>query len=480
MHINLKKKNILVIGDVMLDTYYSGDVKRISPEAPVPVFLKHGERSTLGGAANVAANLIAAGQSVSMMTIIGEDSYGKTFLQIMKENGIDSTLILSSESRSTTVKTRFLASNHQQLLRLDVENSDDISKNQEDELIGKLKARISEYDLIILSDYLKGLLTYSFTQNVIKLANENNIRVIVDVKDQKIEKYNGAFLLKPNLKELRDLTSLPAKTISEIVEASKILCENCCVQYVLTTCGNQGMVLANKVGEYSKIDSMQVEVYDVTGAGDTVIAYFGACMANGLDIDKSMLISNIAAGIQVSKVGTSSVFFNEVERYIIEHADKHENRHKQTAFEDADLIRKYNQDKKVVFTNGCFDILHIGHIRYLQKAATMGDILVIAVNSDSSVKRLKGENRPINNENDRVELLEALSFVDYVVIFDGDTPYELIEVIQPDVLVKGGDYKPDEVVGKDIVEANGGRVELITFVEGKSTTNVIEKIKQII
>lgn len=477
MHINLKKKNILVIGDVMLDTYYSGIVKRISPEAPVPVFLKSGERSTLGGAANVAANLIAAGQSVSMMTIIGADLYGEIFLKMLKKNGIDSSLILLSESRNTTVKTRFLASNHQQLLRFDIENTNDISKNEEYELIEKLKIKIFEYDLIILSDYLKGLLTYSFTQNVIKLANKNNIKVIVDVKDPKIQKYNGAFLLKPNLKEVRDLTGMSTTTIPKIVQASKRLCDNCNVKYVLTTCGDQGMILVDNMGEYSKVNSTRVEVYDVTGAGDTVIAYLGTCMANGLDIDKSIFISNIAAGIQVSKVGTSSVLLDEVESYIIEHTDIQENVYKQIDFQEAYLIRKRNPNKKVVFTNGCFDILHIGHIRYLQRAATMGDILVVGVNSDASVKRLKGEERPINNENDRVELLAALSFVDYIVIFDNDTPYELIKAVQPDILVKGADYKLDEVVGKDIVEANGGRLELITFVEGKSTTNLINKIK---
>ncbi|EKQ56971.1 MULTISPECIES: D-glycero-beta-D-manno-heptose 1-phosphate adenylyltransferase [unclassified Clostridium] len=477
MYTELKKKNILVIGDVMLDTYYKGDVKRISPEAPVPVFLKCGERSTLGGAANVAGNLIAAGQSASIMTIIGVDSYGKAFLKMLEENKIDSSLILLSESRNTTVKTRFLTSNHQQLLRFDIENTNDISKNEEIELIEKLKIKIFEYDLIILSDYMKGLLTYSFTQNVIKLAKKNNIKVIVDVKDPRIEKYNGAFLLKPNLKEVGDLTGMPAKTLPEIVEASKMLCDRCSVQYVLTTCGDQGMILVNTLGEYSKVNSTPVEVYDVTGAGDTVIAYLGTCIANGLDIDKSIFMANIAAGIQVSKVGTSSVLLSEVERYIIEHADKHESMHKQTAFQDAYLIKKRNPDKKIVFTNGCFDILHIGHIRYLEKAATMGDILVVGVNSDASVKKLKGEERPINNENDRVELLAALSFVDHVVIFDNDTPYELIKAVQPDVLVKGADYKLDEVVGKDIVQGNGGRVELIKFVDGKSTTNVINKIK---
>lgn len=471
--LNIKKKNILVIGDVMLDTYYTGDVKRISPEAPVPVFRKKGERSVLGGAANVAANLVAADQKVSMMSIIGKDETGEKLKETFEIQGVNSELIIPLD-RHTTEKTRFLASNNQQVLRLDVEDTDPLSNEDCCSLLKILKDKISEFDLILLSDYLKGLLTYKFTQGIIGIAKENNIPVIVDVKDPRIEKYHGATLLKPNLKELRDLTGMKAESDEEIVEASEKLRSSSECKYVLTTCGGRGMVLVGD-GEPYFIEAFGQEVFDVTGAGDTTIAYLGACMVNGYSMRNSVDIANLAAGIQVSKVGTSSVYWHEIRERMSECADGLI--HKVIEKDVLDTFRKDHTGKKIVFTNGCFDILHIGHIRYLQEAAKLGDILVVGLNSDASVKRLKGPERPINNENDRAEMLGALGFVDYVCIFEEDTPLELIKAIKPDVLVKGGDYKPDEVVGKKEVEAEGGKLVLIPFVEGKSTTGIIERIK---
>ena len=478
----IEKKNILVIGDVMLDTYFNGKVKRISPEAPVPVFLKKDERSTLGGAANVAANLVAAGQNVAMMSIIGNDEHGRQLLEAFADQNVNSELVLQVSTRDTTTKTRFLADNHQQLLRLDVEDAAVISKEEEGILLQKLEETISRFDLIILSDYLKGLLTYDFTQGVIQIARNANKKVIIDVKDPNVEKYTGAYLLKPNLKEVRDLTKMPAQTDEEIIEASRYLCEQCKTEYALTTCGGRGMVLVAKDGTAHKIDCIPQEVYDVTGAGDTVIAYLGTCMANGIELEKAMDIANIAAGIQVSKVGTSSVYISEIEEYLGKNArkniEKQINTYKVISWKDISALKRRIGNKTVVFTNGCFDILHIGHVRYLKQASLLGDLLIVGLNSDASVKRLKGEERPINCQEDRAELLAALEFIDYVVIFDEDTPYELIQAIQPDVLVKGGDYKPEQVVGRDIVEAKGGRLELIPFVAGKSTTNIVNKIKK--
>ena len=468
----IRKKNILVVGDVMLDNYYVGDVRRISPEAPVPVFRKHSERSVLGGAANVAANLVAADQHVSMMSMIGEDANGEILMSLFKQKGV-STELITKLNRSTTIKTRFLADNNQQLLRLDVEDTSPINKEECATMLEQLEKVIGQYDLILMSDYLKGLMTQEFTQGVIRLAKKQNIPVVIDVKDPKYGKYYGATLLKPNLNELRVLTGESAKTDDEIVSAAEELGKRCDCKYVLTTLGARGMVLVGD-GEPYFIKSLAREVYDVSGAGDTTIAYLATCMANGLPVREAMNIANYAAGIQVGKVGTSSVSWQEV-RDLISNED-HGAYHKILTKEDVSRFRKDNQNKKIVFTNGCFDILHIGHKRYLQQAAALGDILVIGVNSDDSVRRLKGPSRPVNGEQDRAEMLSALGFVDYVVIFDEDTPYELIKKIQPDVLVKGGDYKPEEVVGRDIVEARGGRLELIQLVEGKSTTNIINKI----
>ncbi len=472
-HLNqINTRQILVVGDVMLDNYYVGDVRRISPEAPVPVFRKHSERSVLGGAANVAANLIAAGQQVSMMSIIGDDENGRRLMASFSEQGVNAKLV-SKLQRSTTIKTRFLADNNQQILRLDVEDTDAISKKECQVMLEQLRESISQFDLILISDYLKGLLTQEFCQGVIKMARANNIPVIIDVKDPKYGKYYGATLLKPNLNELRSLTGKNVETDNEIVEASEELRKRCNCKYILTTLGGRGMVLVGD-GEPYFVKSLAREVYDVSGAGDTTIAYLSTCIANGLPIREAVDIANYAAGIQVGKVGTSSVYWHEV-RDLISNED-HGSIHKILTIEEINNFRKENANKKIVFTNGCFDILHVGHKRYLQKAATLGDILIVGLNSDASVRRLKGPTRPVNNEQDRAEMLSALGFIDYVTVFDEDTPYELIKKIQPDVLVKGGDYKPDEVVGKDIVEARGGRLELIQFVEGKSTTNIINKI----
>ncbi len=470
---DLRSKNILVVGDVMLDTYFTGEVERISPEAPVPVFRKKAERSVLGGAANVAANLVAAGQNVSMMAMVGRDEVGERLKGIFETQGINADLILSLD-RHTTEKTRFLASNHQQVLRLDIEDTEPLGEEDCRHMIAELDKRVSSFDLILLSDYLKGLLTYDFTQAVIQTAKEHGIPVIIDVKDPNSEKYAGATLLKPNLKELQNLTGMSVETDEEIVSASEYLRSSRNVQYVLTTCGGRGMVLVGD-GEPYCIPAFGQEVFDVTGAGDTTIAYLGACMVNGMSMREAVDISNLAAGIQVSKVGTSSVYWSEIRERLVDQTETAA--HKIISGRAIGSFRKDHEKQKIVFTNGCFDILHVGHIRYLQEAAKLGDILIVGLNSDESVKRLKGPERPINSEADRAEMLGALGFVDYVAIFSEDTPLNLIKMIKPDVLVKGGDYAPDDVVGKKEVEERGGRLVLIPFVEGKSTTNIIEKIK---
>lgn len=470
----IKRKKILVIGDVMIDTYFSGDVKRISPEAPVPVFRKISERSVLGGAANVAANLIAAGQDVSVMAMVGNDENADKLKQIFHNNGINTDLIISLDRR-TTEKTRFLASNNQQVLRLDVEDTIPLSAKDCNVMLDKLKDVIEKFDLLLISDYLKGLLTYEFTQGILRLAKEKKIPAIIDVKDQKIDKYKDAFLLKPNKKELHELTGMSVDTDDEIIKASEVLRSKCNCKYVLTTCGARGMVLVGNDAPYF-IESVCREVFDVSGAGDTTIAYLAACMVSGFSMKEAVDIANYAAGIQVSKVGTSSVYWNEIRDYLATEKDKV--RHKILSMNMLDKFREEHKDEKIVFTNGCFDILHVGHVRYMQEAAKLGDIFVVGLNSDASVKRLKGSERPVNNENDRAEILSSLGFVDYVVVFEEDTPYELIKKVQPDVLVKGGDYNPNNVVGRDIVEARGGELVLIPFVEGKSTTNIINKIKE--
>ena len=471
---NINSKNILVIGDVMLDTYYFGEVTRISPEAPVPVFRKKSERSVLGGAANVAANLVAANQNVYLMAMIGDDANGEKLKGTLNEQGINTELTMSFE-RKTTEKTRFLASNNQQVLRLDVEDTTSLGAKDCAKMLAELATRIDTFDLILLSDYQKGLLTYDFTQSVIRMAKEKGIPVIIDVKDQNVEKYKDAYLLKPNLKEIHDLTRMPVSNDEEIIAASRCLREICNTKYILTTCGARGMVLVGDEEPYF-IEAIDQEVFDVSGAGDTTIAYLAACIVNNFSMKDSVDIANYAAGIQVSKVGTSPVYWREIREYLADQDDGTTN--KLISGNAIDTFHKNHADKKVVFTNGCFDIIHVGHLRYLQEAAKLGDILIVAINSDASVKRLKGPERPINTELERAEMMCALGFVDYVAIFEEDTPLELIKRIQPDVLVKGGDYSNEYVIGTNEVESRGGKLVLIPFVEGKSTTNIINKINR--
>lgn len=472
----LKQNRILIIGDIMLDEYHYGSVNRISPEAPVPVFLNHNTMYRLGGAANVAVNIAVNKQMVAVMAVVGRDESGKKIRELLENNKI-STEYLIEIDKPTSTKCRLLAGNNQQVLRIDTENTENIAMEVQEAFLQKLKDNINDFDMIVLSDYMKGLLVFNFTRRILELAKEQNVRVIVDVKDTNANKYRDAYILKPNKRELHLLTLMPVGTEQEIREAAEYLCRFCDSHYVLTTCGAEGMILVSRDGEYKKIRTAAKEVYDVTGAGDTVAAYLAMCLANGMNIEKAMMFSNYAAGIQVSKVGTSGVSFAEVARIVREESSARFYLHKHIDKKELIRIREINADKKIVFTNGCFDILHTGHIHYLLQAAELGDILIVGLNSDSSVRKIKGEKRPINNQQERLELLSVLEFIDYIIIFEEDTPYNIIQLCKPDILVKGGDYQVDEVVGKEIVEAYGGNVIILPYVDGKSTTNIIDRIK---
>lgn len=472
----VKRKNVLVFGDLMLDVYYKGIVERISPEAPVPILLKKKEHYVLGGAANVAANLIAATQSVNIMSIIGNDSNADVIMKLLKSIGVDCSLVFKSENRCTTTKTRLMGQDNQQIVRLDQEDTFPISNNEEEQLLIALEKCIKNYDIIIISDYLKGVVTEYMCQKIINISKSAGKKVLIDVKDKNLNKYRGAYLLKPNQKELNVLTGCPVDTKKQIIEASQKLCIDCNCEYVLTTCGSKGMILAKK-DEYKVIDSIAKSVFDVSGAGDTVISYLATCLANDIDIVSAITIANDAAGIKVSKVGTAPVLIEELISYYGKEK-KSSNIEKVVTKDEIIEILKNREGKIVVFTNGCFDILHYGHVSYLSKAANQGDILIVGLNSDESVRRLKGVTRPVNSQYDRSNILAALECVDYVVIFGDETPESLIESIKPHVLVKGADYKPEQVVGREFVESYGGRLELIPFIENHSTSNIISKIRK--
>ncbi|MDD6572627.1 MAG: D-glycero-beta-D-manno-heptose 1-phosphate adenylyltransferase [Thermoflexaceae bacterium] len=471
-NISLNPKSFLVIGDIMLDRYCNGSINRISPEAPVPVLKYKGEKNILGGAANVATNLVGIGQKVSLMACIGEDEAGKEILRLLHEDGIDSEMVAVEAVRPTTLKTRFVAGN-QQLLRVDDESTQDILEQTKDRLLAVYERRIQEFDLVLISDYMKGMLSFDFTQKIIDIANRNGKRVIVDVKDPNPEKYGGAYLLKPNKKELHDLTGMPVETMDEIIPAMKELRQKAGCRCVLATLSADGMAYLDENDDvlFEKSDSRKV--YDVVGAGDTAFAYVAAAMAFGFSSKEMLKLANTASSIKVTRFGTAVVSISEVIDELFHEVNK---------IQTMDTIEKAlsgQRHKKIVFTNGCFDILHIGHIRYLKEAKAKGDILVLGLNSDASVKRLKGPSRPVNNERDRMDMLAEMEFIDYVVLFEEDTPYNLITRVKPDILVKGGDYQPDNIVGADFVRSMGGSVEVIPFVEGKSTTNIINAMKRL-
>ena len=473
-------KKILVVGDVMLDTYHFGKVDRISPEAPVPVFLETGRgRHVPGGAANVAANIAAIGVPVDLCSVTGEDDAANMLKDLLAERNVDTRLLREDARRRTTEKVRFIGPNSQQMLRVDTEDAGGIPFEM---ICGQLEAvasRMEDYALFLLSDYNKGVLTEAAAQAFIRLANEKDIPVLADVKGRNFRKYRNATLLKPNRKELAELTGMGTDTAGDAAAAAEHLCRMASCRYVLTTLGAEGMFLVGQGGVVKAVKSVAREVYDVTGAGDTSIAYLAAELVLGKDLPEAMEISNYAAGLQVAKAGTSIVYPEEVFRAMENAAEKEG---KRLDFYQADglapLKRKQRAGSRVVFTNGCFDILHAGHIAYLSEAKKLGDILVVGVNSDASVRRLKGEGRPVNALEDRLTLLSALECVDYVAAFEEDTPLGLIKMIGPDVLVKGGDYHADAVVGAREVMEKGGAVQIMPFVDGKSTTAVIERMKK--
>ncbi len=476
----IKQNKILVVGDFMLDSYWLGSVSRISPEAPVPVFQKRSKRSVVGGAANVVANLLAAGKIVIAASVIGKDSIGAELSSLLDNIGCDCSLLQQSEKRRTTEKTRILAQNNQQLLRIDDEEIVWLSEEEENRFIEGISNNISDVSAIILSDYMKGVLTKSLCQKVISLAKEHNVPVFCDVKDPDPSKYSKATLVKPNKKELAMLSGMPVGTEEEIKGACKSLCDKCENEYLLVTLGSKGMALYQR--ETDTIDfipSEPREVFDVSGAGDTVISYLVACVSSGISINDAVRYANKAAGIKVGKVGTSTVSLDEMEQDIRKETILSQTQESQgtKVYTVSELLRKLHNrpNKKIVFTNGCFDILHAGHVMYLQKAAECGDVLIVGVNSDDSVRRLKGSTRPVNNESDRLAVLSGLQSVTYLVVFDEDTPEDLIRTIKPDVLVKGADYEGKFIAGAEYVKEHGGEVVLIPMLEGHSTTNIIKK-----
>ncbi|RBQ31264.1 bifunctional heptose 7-phosphate kinase/heptose 1-phosphate adenyltransferase [Arcobacter sp. FW59] len=467
-----KKPNILVIGDLMIDHYLWGSCDRISPEAPVQVVNVKKESSVLGGAGNVINNLVTLGANVDVISVVGDDVVADELKNLLKIIEVETSNLIVEKDRKTSKKSRLIAS-QQQVLRYDMESIDDINENSHKKIISNLEKNIKKYSSIILSDYGKGVLTTDLTQSIIKIANENSVKVLVDPKGKDYTKYKGAYTLTPNKKEAQEATNIIIKDEESLIEASKILKEKCNLKVSLITLSEQGIAIFDE--NLTIKPTVAREVYDVTGAGDTVIASIAFALGNGLNIQEAVSFANLAAGVVVGKIGSATATLDEIYEYEYSLHKSNSDSHIKTFDEIRTLASKlHNQGKKIVFTNGCFDILHVGHVKYLEEAKSYGDILILGLNADSSVRKLKGETRPINTQDDRAYILASLESVDYVVIFEEETPYELIKLIKPHTLVKGGDYEGKEVVGQDIAN----ELKLVKFVDGKSTTNTIKRIEQ--
>lgn len=462
-----KTPRILVIGDIMVDHYIWGSCNRISPEAPVQVVNVKSENNRLGGACNVGANLSALGAKVSLCGIIGDDSLGKWLASDLDRLGIDISCIIPT-NRPTTQKSRILIS-HQQVLRVDREDSAPITAQLEDELYELLEHKLHNFDAIILSDYAKGLLTTSLTQRIITLARSLHKPVLVDPKGSDYTKYKNATLLTPNKLEASLATQTRITDDTSLKIAMDKLKSLCNLDICLVTLSEDGIAILCD-GRLVKSPTIAKEVYDVTGAGDTVIAALAFGLSNGLDIFQASDFANAAAAVVIGKIGSATASLSEIISFLHNgaYADS-----KIITRSDVQALLPALSEKKIVFTNGCFDILHAGHVSYLQKARELGDLLIVGLNSDESLRRLKGSSRPIITQDDRATVLAALECVDFVIIFEEDTPYELVKLIAPSILVKGADYRDKEVVGSEFAK----EVKLIEFVQGRSSTSIIEKIR---
>ena len=461
---------VLVVGDIMLDRYWSGPTRRISPEAPVPVVKVEKNEDRPGGAANVSLNVAALGGKTTLIGFVGQDEAADSLEAKLNKHKVSFDLVKVSELPTIT-KLRILSGN-QQLIRLDFEDS--FSTADPAPLLAKIDAALPDFDVLILSDYAKGALTC--VQDIIQLARKHKVPVLVDPKGTSFEKYRGATLIKPNMLEFETIVG-KVKNEDDLFEKAKNLLNELDLEALLVTRSENGMLLVRRGGAVLTLRTQAREVFDVTGAGDTVVGTLATALSAGKSLEEACAIANSAAGVVVAKLGTSTVSPQELAQALHEHSSMEQ------AFgvmSEAELktavLAARRRGEKIVMTNGCFDILHAGHVSYLKAARRLGDRLIVAVNTDASVRRLKGEKRPIVPEDQRMAVLSALDSVDWVVPFSEDTPQRVIAGILPDLLVKGGDYKPEEIAGYAEVTANGGEVRVLHFEDGCSTSNIVKTI----
>ncbi|KAB7740678.1 D-glycero-beta-D-manno-heptose-7-phosphate kinase [Parvibaculum sedimenti] len=474
----LEGTKILCVGDVMLDRYVYGDVERISPEAPIPVLRVKDERSMLGGAGNVARNLAALGAHVAFASVVGADEVGEEIERMLGNVPHLQASLVVEPLRRSTVKTRFVAMG-QQVLRADHETSAALTSAAQTEFIDRVRGLVPDVQVVVLSDYGKGVLTPEVCRAIIDVARAAGVPVVVDPKGRDYSLYRGASVVTPNRKELAEATGENASGDEAIVALARKLIGEAGIDAMIVTRSQEGMSVVMASGEVAHLPAEAREVFDVSGAGDTVISTLAASLAGGLSLVEAASLANTAAGIVVGKVGTAVVYLDELAAKLRENELSSIESKVATLQAAQDVAASWRaRGLTVGFTNGCFDLLHPGHVALLAQSRALCDRLIVGLNSDASVSRLKGPTRPVQPDIARATVLASLASVDLVVIFEEDTPENLIRSLRPDVLIKGGDYTVETIVGADFVQSHGGKVAIIDLVPGFSTTKTVEKLSR--
>jgi D-beta-D-heptose 7-phosphate kinase/D-beta-D-heptose 1-phosphate adenosyltransferase len=473
----LGRPRVLIVGDLILDRYVSGDVTRISPEAPIPILTARRSEERLGGAGNVAANLVAMQAIVDVIGVVGDDGWGRALRGLLEEQGIETRGCVVDVTRPTIQKTRMMSGAHQ-MLRVDHEDARAIGGQTLEEILRILPERVKMARAVVLSDYGKGVLTPAVIQAAIAAARAAHVPVLVDPKGEDYRRYRGATLVTPNRKEAEQALGRSLANLADLPHAADDLMKLADLDAAVITLGSDGIFFKSKKGEAGLVPAQARAVFDVTGAGDTVVAQLGFYLADGMSLEPAVTLANQAAAIVVGRLGTHAVTKSELAARLAE-TRPHVGKVLRDGAELDQLLAAWRKEKKrIVFTNGCFDVLHVGHVNYLRFAREKGDVLLVGVNDDASVRRAKGPARPVNSLADRLEVLAALEMVDAVCSFSDDTPKTLIERVTPHVLVKGQDWADKGVVGREWVEAHGGQVHLAPLVPGKSTTSILERASE--
>jgi D-beta-D-heptose 7-phosphate kinase/D-beta-D-heptose 1-phosphate adenosyltransferase len=472
---SLRNANVLCIGDIMMDRFIYGDVDRISPEAPIPIFNIQSEKLMLGGAGNVANNLSGLGASTQFISVVGDDPAGQEISNLIGDIPNIKTTLITDKERRTSIKTRFIASG-QQMMRTDDETISYIKGLTRKKVAAQAKLALKNCTAMVLADYAKGVLIPEIIQELIKLANKVQVPVIIDPQGRNYNLYNGADLITPNCKELSDATNMPTSNDNEIIAAARKLISENTIKSVLTTRSGDGMSLIDHIS-FKTFKAEALEVYDVSGAGDTVAAAIAASLAAGSSLEQAVQLANTAAGIVVGKLGTAVAYSSEIIE-ALHHKEVFSSDTKIISASSAVIVSKAWRSigHKVGFTNGCFDLLHPGHISTINKAKAACDKLIVGLNSDVSVSNIKGKNRPIQSEVARAQVLASLANVDAVIIFSEDTPAKIIKALKPEVFVKGADYNIDNIAEATIVRGYGGKIILAELEKGYSTTATLKQL----